>query len=123
MSSTQIKFLSVGLFFLFIFISGFRLGRSGKPYGTVVFTVHKLIGLSMGIYLIMTVYQIYQTTSITPIQIVMIVITVLLFIIIVAAGGIWSIEKPMPATAFFIHKIIPYLTVLSTGGTLYLLLR
>jgi hypothetical protein len=33
-----------------------------------------------------------------------------------------SIAKPMPAVVSTMHKLLPYLTVLSTAVTLYLLL-
>ena len=116
------KLISAGLFFLFIFLSGYWLSRTGKPYSTLVFTIHKLIGLAFGIFLIITVYRIHQTISLTPLQMVAIAITVLLFITTVAAGGMLSIDKPMPLFVSWIHKLLPFLTVISTGGTVYLLL-
>jgi hypothetical protein len=116
------KFISAGLFFLFIFLSGFWLSRTGKPYSTLIFTVHKLIGLAMGIFLIISVYRVHQAGALTPVQIAAIVVTVLLFITTVAAGGMLSIDKPVPLVISWIHKFLPYMTVLSTGGTLYLLL-
>lgn len=122
MSSTQIKFISAGMFFLFIFLSGFWLSRTGKPYSTLTFTIHKLIGLAMGIFLIISVHQIHQAASLSPVQIGAIVITVLLFVVTVAAGGLLSIEKPVPLAFSLLHKGLPHLAVLSTGGTLYLLL-
>jgi hypothetical protein len=116
------KFINAGLFFLFIFLSGFWLSRTGKPYSTLIFTIHKLIGLAMGIFLILTVYRVHQAESLSALQISMTVVTVLFFIATVAAGGMLSIDKPMPLAVSFVHKLLPYLTVLSTGGALYLLL-
>ena len=122
MSSTQYIFIGAGLFFLFIFFSGFWLSRSGKPYGTAIFTTHKLVGLVAGGFLVMTVYRVYQEGIFLPIQIAAIAITLFLFILIVAAGGLLSTEKQMPLVVTLVHRILPYLTALSTGGTLYLLL-
>jgi hypothetical protein len=116
------KLISAGLFFLFIFLSGFWLSRTGKPYSTLIFTIHKLVGLAMGIFLIVTVYRVHQAESLSALQISMIVIAVLLFIATVAAGGLLSIDKPVPLVVSFMHKLLPYLTVLSTGGSLCLLL-
>ena len=116
------KFIGVGLCFLFIFISGFWLSRTGKPYSTLFFAIHKLIGVALGIILIVTVYRGYQAGSLTPVQIAAIVVTVLLFIATVAAGGLLSVDKPVPMVVSFMHKLLPYVTVLSTGGCLYLLL-
>jgi hypothetical protein len=40
----------------------------------------------------------------------------------VATGGLLSTDKTMPAVILKLHQITPYLTVLSTAVTLYLLL-
>jgi hypothetical protein len=132
MSTAQIKAISTGLFFLFIFLSGFWLSRSGKPYNLGIFNIHKLIGLAAGIFLIVTVSRIHKTTPFTPLAIAILVITVLIFISLVAAGGLLSIEatgglsnasQMMLSLIATIHKTFPYLAVISTAATLYLLFR
>jgi hypothetical protein len=123
MGATQIRIISTGLFFLLIFLFGFRLSRSGKPYSALVFNIHKLIGLAMGVFLITTVYQIHQSSPLGLIEITTIVVTVLFFAGTVAAGGLLSIDKPMPAAISLMHKLLPYVTVVSTAVTLYILLR
>ena len=35
-----------GLFFLFIFLSGIRLSRSGRPLNVALSTLHKLISMA-----------------------------------------------------------------------------
>ena len=122
MNNAQMKFFGVGIFFLFIFLSGFWLSRSGKPYSTLIFTIYKLIGLAAGAFLVMTVYRVYKIEAFHPDQIVAVSITVVLFILTIVAGGLLSIEKPMPLVITIMHRALPYLTALSTGGTLYLLL-
>jgi len=44
MNTNQLRVVSVGAGFLIMFLSGFWLSRTGKPYGTFIFTIHKLIG-------------------------------------------------------------------------------
>jgi hypothetical protein len=120
MGTIQFRIVGAGLFFLLIFLSGFWLRRSGKPYNTIIFSIHKIIGLTAGVYLIMTVYQIHQPASLNPVEITAIIVSVLFFSGTVAAGGLLSIDKPMPAAISMMHKLSPYLTVLSTMVTLYL---
>ncbi len=115
------RLLVVGLLFLFIFISGFVLGYLSKPYNVFLITIHKLIGLAAGVFLGMAVYQRHQVTPLGSGEIAAIVVTILLFVGTVAAGGLQSIERPMPAAVSWVHKLTPYLAVLSTGATLYLL--
>jgi hypothetical protein len=122
MDTIQLRVIGAGLFFLFIFLSGFWLSRSGKPYSAIIFNIHKLIGLAAGVFLVMTVYQIHQVAPLGPVEITAIVVTVLFFVGTVTAGGLLSIDKPMPAAISMMHKLFPYLTALSTAVTLYLLL-
>jgi hypothetical protein len=122
MNTMNTKLISAAVFFLLIILSGFWLSRTGKPYSTLILTIHKLIGVGVGIYLISTVYRIYKAGSISPIGLAAIVVTILFFVGLVATGGLLSTEKPMPVFISAIHKLLPYLTVLSSGTTLYLLL-
>jgi len=123
MTTAQTKYLGAGLFFLFIFLSGFWLSRSGKPYNSLVFNAHKLIGLGMGVYLIRTVYRTHQIASLDPMEITVIAVTVVLFLGTVVAGGLVSTDMRLPIAVAWVHKLSPYLIVLSTGVTLYLLLN
>ncbi len=122
MSPTQVRFVSAGLFFLFIFLSGFWLRPFGKPYNTIIVTIHKLIGLAAGVFLVTTVYRVHQLSPLSPVEILAILVSVLLFAGNVATGSLLSTNKPMPAAISLTHKLTPYLIVLSTGVTLYLLL-
>jgi hypothetical protein len=131
MDLTNSQILYTGVFFLFILLSGFWVSRSGKPYNSLIFNIHKLIGLAAGIYLIRTVYLTNQATSLKAAQWTSIVITVLLFLITVAAGGLLSIldagnlqslSQPTRTAVSLVHKFSPYVIFVSTGVTLFLLL-
>ena len=120
-----------GVFFLFILLSGFWVRRSGKPYPSGIFNIHKLIGLGTGVYLIRTVYLTNRVTPLSPAQWIATGITALLFIVTVVAGGLLSIFaegglKNMGAATqnaiSLIHEFSPYIIIAATGWTLYLLL-
>ena len=121
MGTNQLQVVGTGLFFVFIFLSGYWLSRSGKPYSAIIFNIHKLVGLAMGVFLVVTVRQVHQAAPLGPAKVVAIVVTVLLFIGVVAEGGLLSVDKPMPAAISMMHKLLPYAAVLSTAVTLYLL--
>ncbi len=57
MDAIQIKFVYTAVFFVWMILSGFWVSRSGKPYNTLIFTIHKFIGLGLGAFLIKTVYD------------------------------------------------------------------
>jgi len=123
--------INTGIFFLFIFLSGFWLSRSGKPYNGIIFNIHKLIGLATGIFLIATVYRTHQATPLSVDQITAIVVNTLLFFLTIVAGGLLSVaaegelknvNQTVRTAISVVHKISPYLVVLSTAVTLYLLI-
>jgi hypothetical protein len=116
------RIVSMSLFFIFIFLSGYWLSRSGKPYPMIIFTLHKLISLGALIFLSAMVYKIYQTTPLPTVQVIVIVVTGICFLIMMITGGLLSIEKSMPAVIHKTHQITPYLTLISVSLTLYLLL-
>ncbi len=117
-----IEYISAGLFFLFIFLSGFWLNRAARPYSTLIITIHKLIALGLGIFLGWTVYQTHQAAPLTGTQVVLVAATILLFAVNVATGSLLSTNKAMPGAVSFLNKWIPYLTVIATAAMLYLLL-
>ncbi len=122
MSGIQLRVVSAGLFFLFVFLSGFWLRRSGKPYNGIILTIHKLISLAAVVLLATTIYQINQATALSAIELSASVVTGLLFLGAIITGGLLSTDKPMPTAIQRLHQITPYLTVLSAAATLYLLL-
>ncbi len=123
MSTTQVRVAGTGLLFMLVFLSGLWVSGSGKPYSTLPFTIHKLVGLAAGVLLAVIVYQTHQAAPLGLPEIAAIVVTVLFFIGTVAAGALLSIDKPMPSVVLRLHQVLPVLTMLSTAGTLYLLLR
>jgi hypothetical protein len=122
MNTTQLRLAGAALLFVFIFVFGFWLSRSGKPYHIVIFTLHKLIALGAILFLAVTVYKMHSALPLSPTQISVIAITALCFVATMATGALLSIDKVMPPIVLRLHQITPYLTLLSTAGTLYLLL-
>jgi hypothetical protein len=116
-----INLITLGLLFLFILLTGYWLNRSGNPYHVLLVTFHKLIGLGTGVYLGLSLYRISKIVPLDSIQIVMIAITVLCFAVNVATGSLLSTNRPMPKAVSLLNKYFPYLTLVSTGGMIYLL--
>jgi len=117
--STQSRVVGVGLLFVFIFLSGFWLSRSGNPYNAAASTIHKLLGVAAAALLVVTMVQVNRVGRLSGIEIVAGVVTGLLFLSLVASGGLLMIDRQMPAVVRRLHHIAPYLTVLSTAATLY----
>lgn len=122
MSTTQLRVVGAGLFFLFVFLSGIWLSRSGKPHNSIILTIHKLISLAAAVYLVIIIYQTNQVATLSTIESTAGVLTGLLFLGTGVSGGVLSTGKPMPAAILRMHQTTPLLTVFSTAVTLYLLL-
>lgn len=122
MNTGQLRVVGAVLFFVFIFLSGFRLSRSGKPYSVILLNVHKLISLAIVVFLVIAIYQINQTARLGATALAASVVTLVLFLGTMVSGGLLSTDKPMPTAIRTLHRITPYLTVLLTALTLYLVL-
>jgi hypothetical protein len=120
--STTIIAIVAGLFFLLIFLSGIWLSRTGRPLNPSLSTVHKLISLAAGIFLLVAIYQRNRAIPLSGTEWVAIVITGLCFLGTVASGGLLSTDKPAPVALLRVHQVVPVLTLLSSAVTLYLLL-
>ena len=123
MNATQFKLISTGLLFLLIFLSGFGVSHSGRPYGAIVFAIHKLTGLAAFVLFIKTIYQINQVASLNRMEWIAGIVTGLFFALSIISGSLVSIDPSMPAAILKMHKLFPYLTLFSTAATLYLLLN
>jgi hypothetical protein len=120
--NTTARAIAAGPFFLLVFLSGIWLSRKGRPLNVAISTVHKLISLATGIFLLVSIYQQYQVVPLNATEWIAIVATGLCFVGNVISGGLLSSDKPRPVAVLRVHQIVPVLTALSTGVALYLLL-
>jgi heme A synthase len=122
MGTIQSSAGGAGLFFVFIFLSGIWLSRSGKPLNGIILTVHKLISLAAVVFLAITmVHQANQASDLSAMGLAAGAVTGLFFLGAILTGGLLSIGKPVPAAILTAHQAAPFLTVLSSAATLYLL--
>ena len=123
MSITIWRIVGAGLFFLAVFLSGFWLNKSGKPYNTILLTAHKLIALAAAVFFIITILQINRMAHLSVSVLIASVVTVAFFLDAIVSGGLLSARRTRPRIFLTMHQIMPYLTVLSTAVTLYLIYR
>ncbi len=122
MGAIQSSVGGIGLFFVFVFLSGVWLSRSGKPLNGIILTVHKLISLAVVVFLAVTIYPLNQASDLSAMGLVAGAVTGLFFLGAIVTGGLLSTGKPMPSAILTAHQAVPFLTVLSTATTLYFLL-
>jgi hypothetical protein len=120
--SITARAIIVGLFFVFVFLSGIWLSKTGRPLNVAISTLHKLISLALGVFLLLTVYRQNQLTPLVAVEWTAIVVNGFCFLGMVASGGFLTSDKQMPAAVLRVHQVLPALAVVSTATTLYLLL-
>jgi FtsH-binding integral membrane protein len=120
--STVAIVVAVTLSFFLIILSGIWLSRTGRPLNVPISTIHKLISLAAGVYLLVVVFQHNQQVPLGPAEWIAVVVTGLCFLAMAATGGVLASDKARPLPLLRAHQIMPALTVVSTGATLYLLL-
>jgi hypothetical protein len=76
----------------------------------------------VAVFLVITMYQVNQRATLNATELTAGVVTGLAFLGTGISGGLLSSDKRMPVAVLRVHQIVPFLTVLSTGATLYLLL-
>ena len=104
---------------MLIFLSGFWLSRSGKPYSAILFNIHKLIALGAIIFLGIMVSKMHQAFPLAPLHLILIVAAGLLFIATMVTGGLLNIDRTWPAAILVGHRVLPFLTTLITVLVLY----
>jgi hypothetical protein len=115
------KYVTYVLVFVVILGTGFWLARLGKPYNVLIQTVHKLVGFGAFVYLIYFSVQQHKTVTLSSEQMGSLIVTSICFIAMIATGGMLATEQELPDVVLITHKVAPYLTLLSTGLSLFLL--
>jgi hypothetical protein len=123
MNTSTTRMIVTGLLVLFTLLSGVWLSRSGKPYNTGIFTIHKLIALATVIIGGITIRDLHQVAALVPIiEISAIVITGLLFLALFVSGALLSLDKDLNGLVNVVHKVAPALATLSAAITIYLMI-
>ena len=119
-----------GLLVLLTLVSGVWLSHSGKPFNSMIFTIHKLLALATVIIIGVNVYHLFRAIDgNTLVALSVIAVSGLLFLTLFISGallslipaGLLSLEKPIPEIILKIHQVAPLLALVSSTATFYLL--
>lgn len=117
MSAVLIRPAAAVFCFLVIFFAGFWLARVGKPYPVLVFTLHKLISLGVGVWLGVAAYRASRLAPLSGQTAAVLIAAGLCFAALLVSGGIISAGSSSPAAVRRIHQLAPYLALIaSTAG-------
>lgn len=113
----------VGILIMFVAIigTGFWISKGGKPYNTWIFTLHKLITIAAVVLLAIITVQTSRSSGLNAAGLAGIITSGCLLIGTMVTGGMLSVDKVMPSIVLKMHRILPFLTTISTGITLFIL--
>lgn len=117
------KTLLIGVFFLMIFVTGLWVRAGGRPISGLRLNIHKFIALGVLVFAALTINQLRQGLTLSPLALALIIAAAFFFISTIVGGGLVSLEKPPHIALAIYHWVGPVLTALSTLGALALLLR
>jgi len=115
------KFILPGLIFLLTLATGVWLSRSGKPYSTGIFTIHKLISVAAVVLAAIQMVKALKISGSTPLLIALSVIAVLAVIALLATGALMSLDKLSYKWMLTIHQIAPVVLAGAAAVFVYLL--
>ena len=124
MNTLTTKLIAAGLLFTFTLLSGLWLSHSGKPYNSVIFTIHKLIALATIIMIGISVFNLYKALDLqTFVVLVLIAASGLLFLALLITGGLLSLNISLSGIALKVHQVVPLLALVASAITISLLIR
>lgn len=109
------------LMFVAIIGTGFWMSSSGKPFNTAIFTLHKLISLAALAIMIVVTVKTSKASGLNGYALTGVIATGFLFLGTMVTGGMLSVDKVMPSIVLRLHQILPFVTTISSGLTLFLL--
>jgi hypothetical protein len=112
---------AIALLLVVVFLLGFRLTRSGRPYNGLILTVHKLAALAVLIILALLVVRAARTAPLDAVVWIASLAGLVSFLVAIISGGLLSTDKTLPPVVKALHRVSPFLAVLASAATLYLL--
>lgn len=106
-----------------VFVTGYWLKKQGRPFKTLPLTLHKLLGVGVFIYLVVTVIRVNRAGLLNGIRWWLCLAAGALFLAALASGGWLGAAKGEARLAETMHRILPRLAVIATIAWFYLLIR
>lgn len=115
----QKSLVSVALFLL-TGGAGFWLGKLGKPYSVLVFTIHKMVALAFVIFVGLTLFDLFKTTNPKVLLIVASIVLGMAVIALFATGAFMSMGKLPFGSINLVHKVAATLVLICVAVITYL---
>lgn len=112
MESAITKSVITAIFTIIAILSGIMLRRSGEPYKTGVFTLHKLSVGGTIIFVVLIYVQHFKLLSFESFGLILFILSDLVFIAAFVTGALLSFEKIAFYKLKILHRVLSWLTIL-----------
>jgi hypothetical protein len=107
-----------GLIFLLILGTGAWVGLVGRPYNTLLFSLHKLIALGGVIVTGLEIYRTFADVGGEAASLALVALTALSVIALFATGALMSIRRAADRRLLIVHRVAPAVALFSMVGLL-----
>ncbi len=115
------KFTTPGIAFLLTLAFGVWVSQGGKPYNSILFSIHKLIALGAVILTAIQIPRALQNAELNAALITLIVVMGLCVVALFATGALMSADKLNYVVMLTVHRIAPLVAVIAMAAAVYLL--
>lgn len=121
MGPTASRVMITGLLLLLTLASGIWLSHTGKPVSGAVFTVHKLLALSMVVFAGLTVHHLSRGADLRATALVAAGVAGLSLLALFGSGALLTIGKQASPAVLSTHQVMAALFTVCAAVTTYLL--
>lgn len=98
-----LKIIICGILLVLLVVSGIFLTRTGKPYHVLVFAIHKMLTVALGVLLFMLILPVIRLDVFPLVHLVIAGILALGLIGLIVSGGMMSLDK-FHGVMLWIHR-------------------
>lgn len=121
MSTTQVRILEICALLLIVFISGFWLARTGRPFRGLPMNLHKFGALVALVLLVMLVVHANRGAHPGESDWIVCGISGVTVLAAIVSGGVVAAQDPVPAAAMATHRIASAVAAILSGAAMWLL--
>jgi len=120
---TTSKFLIPIILFVLTVAAGFWVTKTGKPYNTGIFTLHKLLALAAVVLATIAIVKLLKIAPAQPMIIALFVLAAMSIIALFATGALMSIQKNVGSALLLVHRVAPFVLAGSSVSAILLLVK
>jgi 4-amino-4-deoxy-L-arabinose transferase-like glycosyltransferase len=101
-----------GILAIAVFISGIWLRKTGEPYKTGIFALHKITVVATAVFIVLIVIQHLRVLNFAGTGLILFVLSVIFFLVAFVSGAVLSFENTARDFLKIIHRISSVLVLI-----------